>query len=65
VQTEQESQDAWTKVQRGRRHGDSPGQKQRGVIQDREAADIEEHENKQTQGSCPMVSRARKMGYRF
>jgi len=30
-------------------------------FQDREAADIEEHENKQTQERCPMVSRARKM----
>jgi len=30
-------------------------------FQDREAADIEEHEYKQTQESCLMVSRARKM----
>lgn len=37
----------------------------RGDFQDREAADIEEYENQQTQESCPMVSRARKMGYRF
>jgi len=34
-------------------------------FQDREAADIEEHENKQTQKICPMVSSAREMGYRF
>jgi len=34
-------------------------------FQDREAADIEEYENKQIQEICPMVSRAGKMGYRF
>jgi len=34
-------------------------------FQDREVADMEECENKHTQDSCPMVSRARKMGYRF
>jgi len=34
-------------------------------FQDREAADIEEHKNKQTQESCPTVFMTRKLGYRF